>query len=167
MSNGVSYILQQSRAARKLQSGMMTVRIPSSGTVLATQSASSATLEFLTNDIMLVQVIEAPIDFGHTQAGTYQHSGLRLASGTKRELFLCGSNLRLPIGRLHPALGKQRLNGHTYEGQTLIYAVDGSGKIVYQGCDKLSRDLLAPHPRLGRGRERTFRRNHDARRGTL
>jgi hypothetical protein len=45
--------------------------------------------------------------------------------------------------------------------------VDGSGKIVYQGCDKLSRDLLAPHPRLGRGGERTFRRYHDARRGTL
>jgi hypothetical protein len=34
-----------------------------------------------------------------------------------------------------------------------IYAVDGSGKIAYQGCDKLSRVLLAPHPLLGRGRE--------------
>jgi hypothetical protein len=34
-----------------------------------------------------------------------------------------------------------------------VYALDGSGKIVYQGCDKLSRDLRAPHPRLGRGRD--------------
>ena len=34
-----------------------------------------------------------------------------------------------------------------------VYVLDGSGKIVYQGCDKLSRDLLAPHPRLGRGRD--------------
>ena len=34
-----------------------------------------------------------------------------------------------------------------------VYALNGSGKIVYEGCDKLSRDLLAPHPRLRRGRD--------------
>jgi hypothetical protein len=34
-----------------------------------------------------------------------------------------------------------------------VYALDGSGKIVYEGCDKLSRDLLAPHPRLQKGRD--------------
>ena len=28
-----------------------------------------------------------------------------------------------------------------------------SGKIVYEGCDKLSRDLLAPYPRLQKGRD--------------
>jgi hypothetical protein len=33
-----------------------------------------------------------------------------------------------------------------------VYALDGSGKIVYEGCDKLSRDLLAPYPRLHKGR---------------
>ena len=34
-----------------------------------------------------------------------------------------------------------------------VYALDGSGKIVYAGCDKLSRDLLAPYPRLHKGRD--------------
>jgi hypothetical protein len=34
-----------------------------------------------------------------------------------------------------------------------VYGLDGSGKIVYEGCDKLSRDLLAPHPRLPKGRD--------------
>ena len=32
-----------------------------------------------------------------------------------------------------------------------VYALNASGKIVYQGCDKLSRDVLAPHPRLHKG----------------
>ena len=34
-----------------------------------------------------------------------------------------------------------------------VYGLDGSGKIVYEGCDKLNRDLLAPYPRLHKGRD--------------
>lgn len=37
-----------------------------------------------------------------------------------------------------------------------VYALNGSGKIIYEGCDKLSRDLLAPHPRLPKGRGDSF-----------
>lgn len=35
-----------------------------------------------------------------------------------------------------------------------VYAFDASGRIAYEGCDKLSRNLLAPHPRLPKGRDR-------------
>jgi hypothetical protein len=34
-----------------------------------------------------------------------------------------------------------------------VHGLDGSGKIVYAGCDKLSRDLLASYPRLHKGRD--------------
>jgi hypothetical protein len=34
-----------------------------------------------------------------------------------------------------------------------VYALGGPGKMFYEGCDKLSRDLLAPHPRLQKGRD--------------
>ena len=34
-----------------------------------------------------------------------------------------------------------------------VYGLDASGRVIYHACDKLSRNLLAPHPRLGRGRD--------------
>jgi hypothetical protein len=34
-----------------------------------------------------------------------------------------------------------------------VYALNASGKVVYEGCDKLNRDVLAPHPRLHKGRD--------------
>jgi len=34
-----------------------------------------------------------------------------------------------------------------------VYALSASGKIVYEACDKLSRDLLAPYPRLRKGKD--------------
>jgi hypothetical protein len=34
-----------------------------------------------------------------------------------------------------------------------VFALDSSGKVTYQSCDKLSRHLLAPNPRFHRGRE--------------
>lgn len=40
-----------------------------------------------------------------------------------RELFLCGSNLRLTIATLASRLGKQQFTGHAYEGQTLSQQV--------------------------------------------
>ena len=68
--------------------------------------------------------------------------------------------LRLQNVHIDPHDGKVRGTAYLNFGYAApllphvhVYAVDGSGQIVYQGCDKLSRDLLAPHPRLGRGRE--------------
>ena len=67
--------------------------------------------------------------------------------------------LRLQNVHIDPHDGKVRgmayLNfGYAAPGlpHVHIYALDGSGKIVYEGCDKLSRDLLAPYPRLHKGR---------------
>ena len=67
--------------------------------------------------------------------------------------------LRLQNVHIDPNDGKVRGTAYLNFGYAAprlphvhIYALDGSGKIVYQGCDKLSKDLLAPHPRLGKGR---------------
>ena len=82
-----------------------------------------------------------------------------------------GAPPRIVVSSESPALRRQNVHIDPHDGKVRgmaylnfgyvapllphvhIYAVDGSGKIAYQGCDKLSRDLLAPHPRLGRGRE--------------
>jgi hypothetical protein len=82
-----------------------------------------------------------------------------------------GAHPRIVVSSESPALRLQNVHIDPHDGKVRgmaylnfgyvapllphvhIYAVDGSGKIAYQGCDKLSRDLLAPHPRLGRGRE--------------
>lgn len=68
--------------------------------------------------------------------------------------------LRLQNVHIDPHDGKVRgtayLNfGYSAPGLPHVHvdALNGSGKIVYQGCDKLSRDLLAPHPRLPKGRD--------------
>ena len=68
--------------------------------------------------------------------------------------------LRLQNVHIDPHDGKVRGTAYLNFGNAApllphvrVYALDGSAKIVYQGCDKLSRDLLAPHPRLGKGRE--------------
>jgi hypothetical protein len=68
--------------------------------------------------------------------------------------------LRLQNVRIDPHDGKVRGTAYLNFGYAApllahvhVHALDGSCKIVYQGCDKLSRDLLAPHPRLGRGRD--------------
>jgi hypothetical protein len=68
--------------------------------------------------------------------------------------------LRLQNVHIDPHDGKVRgmayLNfGYAAPGlpHVHVYALDGSGKIVYEGCDKLSRDLLAPYPRLHKGRD--------------
>ncbi|HEY5770874.1 MAG TPA: hypothetical protein VIS71_13615 [Terrimicrobium sp.] len=68
--------------------------------------------------------------------------------------------LRLQNVHIDPHDGKVRgtafLNfGYSAPGlpHVHVYAFNGSGKIVYQGCDKLSRELLAPHPRLRKGRD--------------
>ena len=71
--------------------------------------------------------------------------------------------LRLQNVHIDPNDGKVRGTAYLNFGYAApglphvhIYALDGSGKIVYQGCDKLSKDLLAPHPRLPKGRGDSF-----------
>jgi hypothetical protein len=68
--------------------------------------------------------------------------------------------LRLENVHIDPRDGKVRGTVYLNFGYTApllphvhVYALNDSGKIIYEGCDKLSRDLLAPHPRLGRGRD--------------
>jgi hypothetical protein len=68
--------------------------------------------------------------------------------------------LRLQNVHIDPHDGKVRGTAYlnfSYTAPLLphvhVYALDGSGKIVYEGCDKLSSDLLVPHPPLGRGRD--------------
>jgi hypothetical protein len=68
--------------------------------------------------------------------------------------------LRLQNVHIDPHDGKVRgtayLNfGYAAPGLPHVHVngLDGSGKIVYEGCDKLSRDLLAPYPRLHKGRD--------------
>jgi hypothetical protein len=63
--------------------------------------------------------------------------------------------LRLQNVHIDPHDGKVRGTAYLNLGYAApglphvhIYALDGSGKIVYQGCDKLNKDLLARHPRL-------------------
>jgi len=88
-------------------------------------------------------------------------SGASPSQGAPRILVSSESPaLRLQNVHIDPHDGKVRGTAYLNFGYAApllphvhVYAVDGSGKIVYQGCDKLSRDLLAPHPRLGRGRE--------------
>jgi hypothetical protein len=68
--------------------------------------------------------------------------------------------LRLKNVHIDPHDGKVRGTAYLNFGYAApllphvhVYALNGSGKVVYDGCDKLSRDLLAPHPGLGRGRD--------------
>ena len=68
--------------------------------------------------------------------------------------------LRLQNVHIDPHDGKVRGTAYVNFGYAApgfphvhVYALDGSGKIVYEGCDKLSRDLLAPYPRLHKGRD--------------
>jgi hypothetical protein len=68
--------------------------------------------------------------------------------------------LRLQNVHIDPHDGKVRGTAYLNFGYAAagsphvhVFALDGSGKIVYEGCDKLSRDLLAPHPRLHKGRD--------------
>jgi hypothetical protein len=68
--------------------------------------------------------------------------------------------LRLQNAHIDPHDGKVRGTAYLNFGYAApglphvhVYGLDGSGKIVYEGCDKLSRDLLAPHPRLQKGRD--------------
>ena len=68
--------------------------------------------------------------------------------------------LRLQNVHIDPHDGKVRGTAYLNFGYAApglphvhVYGLDGSGKIVYEGCDKLSRDLLAPYPRLHKGRD--------------
>ncbi|HEY5743133.1 MAG TPA: hypothetical protein VIS99_11385 [Terrimicrobiaceae bacterium] len=68
--------------------------------------------------------------------------------------------LRLQNVRVDPHDGKVRGTAYLNFGypsprlpHVHVYGLDGSGKIVYEGCDKLSRDLLAPSPWLHKGRD--------------
>ena len=67
--------------------------------------------------------------------------------------------LRLQNVHIDPHDGKVRGTAYLNLGYAApglphvhIHAL-GSGKIVYQGCDKLSRDLLASYQRLHKGRD--------------
>ena len=68
--------------------------------------------------------------------------------------------LRLKNVHIDPHDGKVRGTAYVNFGygaprlpHVHVYALDGSGRIVYEGCDKLSRDLLSPYPRLHKGRD--------------
>jgi hypothetical protein len=67
--------------------------------------------------------------------------------------------LRLQNVHIDPHDGKVRGTAYLNFGyapllpHVHVYALDGSGMIVSEGCDKLSRDLLAPYPRLHKGRD--------------
>ena len=68
--------------------------------------------------------------------------------------------LRLQNVHIDPNDGKVRGTAYLNFGYAApglphvhIYALNGSGKIVYQGCDNRSKDLLAPYPRLHKGRD--------------
>lgn len=63
--------------------------------------------------------------------------------------------LRLQNVHIDPHDGKVRGTAYLNFGYAApglphvhVYALDGSGKIFYEGCDKFSRNLLARHPRL-------------------
>lgn len=68
--------------------------------------------------------------------------------------------------RIDPRDGKVRGTAYLAFGYSApmlahvhIYGLDSSGRTIAEGCDKLSRQLLYPHPRLpGRGRD-TFSAN--------
>jgi hypothetical protein len=69
--------------------------------------------------------------------------------------------LRLQNVHIDPHDGKVRGTAYLNFGYAApglphvhVYALDDSGKIVYEGCDKFSRNLLAPHPRLQKGGDR-------------
>lgn len=63
--------------------------------------------------------------------------------------------------RIDPRDGKVRGTAYLAPGygapmlaHVHIYGLDSSGRTVAEGCDKLSRELLYPHPRLsGKGRD--------------
>jgi hypothetical protein len=68
--------------------------------------------------------------------------------------------LRVENARLDPHDSKVRgvvyLNfGYAapWSAHVHIFALDSSGKALYESCDKLSRDLLTPSPRFRRGRD--------------
>lgn len=68
--------------------------------------------------------------------------------------------VRLKNVRIDPHDGKLRGTAYLNFGYTApylphvhVYAMHGSGRRVYESCDKLSRNLLAPHPRLEKGKD--------------
>jgi hypothetical protein len=70
------------------------------------------------------------------------------------------SHLRLENVRIDRGDGKVRGMAYLNPGYAApcwsdvgVYGLDASGQAIYHGCDKLSKDLLAPHPRLGRSRD--------------
>ena len=88
--------------------------------------------------------------------------GASPSQGAPPRIVVWSESPELPLQNVHidPHDGKVRGTAYLSFGYAApglphvhIYALDGSGKIVYQGCDKLSGNLLAPHPRLGRGRD--------------
>jgi hypothetical protein len=88
-------------------------------------------------------------------------SGASLSQGAPRIVILSESPaLRLQNVHIDPHDGKVRGTAYLnfgYASPALphvhVYALDGYGKIVYEGCDTLRRDLLASHPRVHKGRD--------------
>ncbi len=70
-------------------------------------------------------------------------------------------SLTVKNARIDPHDGKIRGTAYLAFGYSVpslahvhIYGLDSSGRTIAEGCDKLSRQLLYPHPRLaGKGRD--------------
>ena len=87
-------------------------------------------------------------------------SGASPSQGAPPRILISSESPALRLQNVHidPHDGKVRGTAYLNFGYAApglphvhIYALDGSGKIVYEGCDKFSKDLLAPHPRLQKG----------------